>query len=451
MLSDGFYADLLEKKRRALDEEAANGKREGSNTLWSTVPYAEPSTLQGHASPYYGEAHLRWRRRCRAFVDEHLTPYAAEWDEAGAPPEDLPARMYAAGMLAVIWPAEHGGTPPAGSEGAWAGAWRGTRVDPFFDMIHMDELARCGSGGLLASIFSFGIALPPVLAHGSEELVRRVCRPVITGEKVMCLAVTEPGGGSDVARLTTTAELSADGSHYLVRGSKKWITNGVRADFFTVVVRTGGEGSGAAGLSLLLLERGMPGITCRRMRTQGWWASNTAYITLEDVRVPAANLIGVEGAGFAYTMENFNHERFMLAVQMNRFARLCVEEAVSFARRRRTFGRRLVEHQAIRHKVVEMVRRVESTHALLEHYAFQVRSGLPDARLYGFMAWLKVQASKTMEYAAREASQVLGGASFTREGAGAVVERVYREVRVMAIGGGSEEVMLDLAMKHAKL
>jgi alkylation response protein AidB-like acyl-CoA dehydrogenase len=459
---DGIFSSLMrEKEQQAQDDKEAKEVHETRALqrveFGSALPFAEPPSLQGFNSPYYAAAHLAWRKRCRAFVEEHLEPHAAEWDEAGALPPGLRRRMYKAGMLAVIWPAQYGGTPPPGSEhgsehgSAWHGAWQGTRVDPFFDLIHMDELARCASGGALANLFSFGIGLPPILLFGGAAMAERVARPVITGEATMCLCVTEPAGGSDVARIATTARRSADGSHFVVNGQKKWITGGTHADFFTVLCRTDGAQQGAAGLSMLLLEKGMPGITCRRMRTQGWWASSTAFVEFDNVRVPAANLIGAEGQGFAYTMLNFNHERFMLSVQMNRFSRVCLEEAVGFARRRRTFGKRLADHQVIRHKVAEMARRVEGSHALLESYCYQVRTGLPDAKLYGFMAWLKVQCSRTMEFCAREASQILGGASFTRDGVGQKVERIYREVRVMAIGGGSEEVMLNLAMSHAKL
>jgi len=202
---------------------------------------------------------------------------------------------------------------------------------------------------------------------------------------------------------------------------------------------------------MLVLEKGMPGINTRRMKTQGWWASNTTYIEFDNVRVPIANLIGEEGEGFKYTMINFNHERFVLTVQMVRFARICLEESISFARRRKTFGKRLIDHQVIRHKVAEMARQIEGIHRQLENYAYQVKCGVPDSQLGGYMALTKVGGSKLMEFCAREASQIFGGQSFTREGAGGRVERIYREVRVMAIGGGSEEIMYNLAANQAKL
>jgi len=420
-------------------------------TFGSDVPFAEPLDLQGQFSPYYGEQHRRWRARCREFVEADLLPHVDKWDEAGDfPVEELRRRAYAAGLFGATWPRELGGTPPEGSEGAWQGSWEAVRVDPFFDMIMWDELARCGSGGVLASLFvPTNIGLPPVIVYGSKALRERVGRPCITGEAACCLCVTEPSGGSDVAAIRTTAV--REGDFYIVNGSKKWITGGMKADFFTVLCRTGQGGSGRGGASMLVLERGMPGITTRRMKTQGWWASNTTYIEFDNVRVPAANLVGLEGEGFKYTMVNFNHERFVLTVQMVRFARICLEEAITFARRRKTFGQRLIDHQVIRHKIADMARRIEGTQRCLENYAYQVKCGFPERQLGGYMASVKVDGSKVMEFCAREASQVFGGQSFTREGAGGRVERIYREVRVMAIGGGSEEVMINLAMSQAKL
>lgn len=202
---------------------------------------------------------------------------------------------------------------------------------------------------------------------------------------------------------------------------------------------------------MLLLERDMPGIKIRRQKTQGWWISGTAYITFENVKVPAKNLIGKLNDGFRPIMENFNHERFLIAALANRQARVCLETAITYARRRKTFNKRLIDHQVIRHKIAEMARKIEATHALVEQVAYQFNEKLDDKKLSGIVALLKVQATKVFEFCARESSQVLGGACFIRGGIGGKVERLYREVRVAAIGGGSEEVLMNLAMKQAKL
>jgi len=216
-----------------------------------------------------------------------------------------------------------------------------------------------------------------------------------------------------------------------------------------VAVRTGEEGY--SGISLLLLEKGMPGFNVRRLRTQGWWSSNTAYLTFDNVKVPAKNIIGEENNGFLYIMFNFNRERFGAAAQANRYARVCVEEAIKYARKRKTFGKRLIDHQVIRHKIAEMARHIESTHALIEILCYQLNNNVSDRAIGGHLALAKVQATTTFEFCCREASQILGGASYIRGGIGERIERLYREVRVMAIGGGSEEIMRDLAMRQAKL
>jgi len=230
---------------------------------------------------------------------------------------------------------------------------------------------------------------------------------------------------------------------------KKFISAGTIADYFVVAVRTGGAGMG--GISLLLIERNSPGFVIRRMKTQGWWCSGTTHLLFEDVRVPASNLIGRENEGFKAIMLNFNHERLVGAVMANRMSRLCIEESIKYARVRKTFGHKLIEHQVIRFKIAEMARLVESTHAQLEQITDQLVGGASGHRLGGNIALLKVQSTKVLEYCSREAGQIFGGASYLRTGVGEKVERIIREVRVAAIGGGSEEVLMDLAMRQAKL
>lgn len=334
-----------------------------------------------------------------------------------------------------MWPKEYGGTPPE-------------NVDAFHDLILIDELSRCASGGLLWACFTtFGIALPPVLNVGSQHVKDLCARDVITGKKIMALAVTEPQAGSDVANLTTTAE--RDGDFFIVNGIKKFISGGMKADWFTVAVRTGGPGMG--GVSLLLVDAHSEGIRRTRMKMQGWWISTTTLIAFDNVRVPVKNIIGRENSGFSSIMSNFNHERFVFAAMSNRYARVCLEEAIKYARMRKTFSKRLIDHQVIRHKVAEVSRHVEATHALLEQVAYQMKSGVPDKVCSGMIALVKVQATKTFDLAAREATQIMGGAACVRGGPGAAVERLYREVRVNAIAGGSEEVLMDLAMRQSKL
>jgi acyl-CoA dehydrogenase len=250
--------------------------------------------------------------------------------------------------------------------------------------------------------------------------------------------VTEPDGGSDVAHLKTSAR--RDGDHYIVNGSKTFITSGMRADFYTVAVRTGGPG--ASGISLLLIERDAPGFTRTELKKMGWWCSDTATLYFDDCRVPATNLIGEENRGFYAAMANFNSERLALGAVCLGFARLCLNEAIAYARQRKTFGERLINHQVIRHKLVDMVERIETTRALLESLAWRIDQGdepVPE------ICVLKNVSARTMQFCADTAVQILGGAGYMR---GSKVERVYREVKVMMIGGGAEEVLKDLAARQ---
>ncbi|KAG0013184.1 hypothetical protein BGZ81_001188, partial [Podila clonocystis] len=237
---------------------------------------------------------------------------------------------------------------------------------------------------------------------------------------------------------------------YIVNGEKKWITNGTFADYFTAAVRTGGEGMG--GVSLIVVERTMPGVQTRQMKCSGVWSSGTAYINFEDVLVPKANIVGKENRGFKYIMHNFNHERMGIVTQANRLARVCLEEAIKYGSKRKTFGVKLVNHPVLRNKLAHMSRQIEATHAWTENVIYQTMTMPEDLqmiKLGGPIALLKAQATQTLEYCAREASQIFGGLAYTRGGQGEKVERIYREVRAYAIPGGSEEIMLDLGMRQS--
>jgi len=377
--------------------------------------------------PHMTESHEAWRKTVRAFVDKEIVPHVNAWDEAGKFPRELHRRAASIGLIGLGYPEEYGGV----KEG----------VDIFHSIIGSEELARAGSGGLVAGLMTHGIGLPPILALADEALKERVAPAVLAGEKLIALCVTEPSGGSDVANIRTKAE--QEGDDYIVNGEKTFITTGMRADYLTVAVRTGGPG--AAGLSFLLVEAESPGVSRTLLDKMGWWMSDTATIHFDNVRVPAANLIGAENAGFAGIVANFNGERLGMAAQAIAFARVCIEDAAAWAINRQTFGKPLSKHQVIRHKLAEMLRKIHASTALLDNCAWRVKNGeTPVAEL----SLLKVQATRTMEYCAREAMQILGGGGFMR---GCRVERIYREVRVMAIGGGSEEIMLDLAARQSGL
>lgn len=385
-------------------------------------------------SPHYDATHEAVCQSVRTFVAREIMPHVAEWEAAGELPRELHRKAAEAGVIGLGYPEHLGGSGiisgnDSGSEGGF---------DIFHSLVQSEEMCRPGAGGIPASLLIHGIGLPPIIAMGSAEMQQRIAPAVLSGEKIICLGITEPGGGSDVANLRTRAELRGD--HYVVTGEKTFITSGMRADYITLAVRTGGDGMG--GVSLLLVEMDRPGVTRTPLAKMGWHASDTATIHFDAVEVPVSNLIGPENQGFGGIMRNFNGERLGMAQQAAAYSRVCYEDALDWARQRETFGRPLVTRQAIRHKLARMLQMIQATQAMIDHAAWTVKTG---CAFPGDFALLKVQATQTMEYCAREACQIMGGASFMRGGR---VERIYREVRVMAIGGGSEEIMYDLASRQ---
>ena len=373
-------------------------------------------------SPFYTAAHEAFRETISRFVDKEIAPFAAQWDEAETFPRELYEKAAEVGLLALGFPEEYGGV----------------ETDSFYGIVAAQELARAGAGGIAASLQSHTIGAPPIAFAGSERLKRRVLPEILSGRKISALAITEPNAGSDVANLATRAR--RDGDYYIVNGSKTFITSGMRADYYTVAVRTGGPGRG--GVSLVVIERDTPGFTRTLLKKMGWWASDTATLHFDDCRVPADNLLGEENHGFRLVMRNFNRERLGMAAGCAGYARVCLDEAAAYARERHTFGQRLIDHQVIRHKLVYMAMRINATQAYLESTAWRVDQG---ENPVADICMLKNQATLTLEFCAREAVQIFGGAGFMR---GPKVERIYREVRVNAIGGGAEEIMRDLAARQ---
>lgn len=378
-----------------------------------------------HKSPFHTAEHDAFRDVIERFVAREIEPFAGEWDEAGEFPRALYRKAGEVGLLQLGFPEDCGGIP----------------ADRFYRIIAAQALARAGSGGVAAGLMSHTIGAPPIAKLGSPELKHRVLPAILRGEKISALAITEPSAGSDVANIKTTAR--REGDHYIVRGEKTFITSGMRADYYTVAVRTGAPGLG--GISLLLIERETPGFSRAALKKMGWWASDTATLHFDDCRVPAANLIGRENAGFMAIMLNFNDERLALAASSAGFARVAYDEALGYARSRETFGKPIIRHQVIRHKLVDMAQRIAATEAFLERVAWALDQGeSPVAEL----CMLKNQATQTLAFCASEAVQILGGAGFMR---GSKAERIYREVKVNAIGGGTEEIMKDLAARQMEM
>ena len=369
-----------------------------------------------------------FRAGARRFVEREITPFVAAWDEAGTFPRELYRKAAAAGLLGIGYPQQWGGTP----------APLGVR------MIATEEVARAGSGGLMASLFSHSIGLPPVLAHGSAALKERILRPVLAGEKIAALAITEPGGGSDVARLACRAR--RDGGEWVIDGEKSFITSGMRADWITLAVRTGDQGAG--GISLIAVPGDAAGLERSPLAKMGWWCSDTALLRFDGCRVPADHLIGEENTGFRAIMENFNGERLLMSAGAAAFAQVCFDEALAWARQRRTFGAALVEHQAIRHKLVDMRMRIASSRAWLDALVERHDAGRSDAEWVADLCLLKNHATQTMQFCADQAVQIMGAMGYMR---GTKSERIYREVKVMMIGGGAEEIMKELAARQLGL
>lgn len=373
-------------------------------------------------NPAVTQDHEAWRDQLRKFVDKEIAPFVDEWDEQGFLPDELWGKAAEFGLLGLGYPEQYGGT----SED----------IDLYHLNIVSEELCRTSLGGLPSTLLSHGIGMPPVVNFGKDALKDEIIPQVIAGKKRIALAITEPSGGSDVANLQTTAK--REGDYYIVNGSKTFISGGMGADWFTTGVRTGGKGG--AGVSLIVIPADLAGVSRTPLdKKQGWWCSDTATIYFDNVKVPVENLLAEEGHGFLVIANNFNNERMAMATMMEASCRVCLEEAVKWAQERQTFGKRLADHQVIRHKIVEMKQRINSCQAYIQVCCRQMQDGTIS---FGDIAMLKVHASLTMEYCAREAMQILGGAGYMR---GNKVERIYREVRVNAIGGGSEEIMRDLA------
>ncbi|MFO7787781.1 MAG: acyl-CoA dehydrogenase family protein [Halospina sp.] len=375
----------------------------------------------------FNETHEQARQTAQRFVEREVLPHIDEWEEAGEFPRELYRKAADAGLQGVGYPEALGGT----GEG-----------DLFLKVAVSEALMRSTSGGLVAGLGSHDIALPPIVKWGPKAMRERVVPEVLRGDAVAALAITEPGGGSDVASLRTRAE--RDGDHYRINGSKTFITSGHRADYYTVAVRTGEAGHN--GISMLLVERDTPGFSRGRMlKKTGWWASDTAELFFEDVRVPAENLIGQENGGFMVIMTNFLQERLMLCIMGAMTARLALEKAMDYSRQREAFGRTISGFQVTRHKLVDMATRVELATQYTYHCAALMDAGKAPVKE---VAMAKNFTAEVAEEVTREAVQLHGGMGYMRE---AGVERLARDARILAIGGGTTEIMKELIAKQMGL
>ena len=373
----------------------------------------------------------------RRFAKTEVLPHLAQWEDAGEFPRTLYQRAAELGWLEMGYPEALGGTPaPWALRNALATA-----------------LARhAGSGGLMASLFSHNIGLPPIVRHGSPALQAAVVPGVLRGERIAALAITEPGGGTDVSALKTTAR--REGDEYVIDGEKIFITSGMRADWITVAVRTDLQNKGPMGISMVVVPGDAAGLSRSPLQKMGWLCSDTAHLRFDGVRVPVANRVGEEGEGFKIILTNFNGERLGMSAMALGFSECCYDEALSWAQQRKTFGLALVDHQVVRHKLMDMKMRIESTRAWLDAVTARADAGDRGNKAAKGAEWvaqvclLKNHATQTMQFCADQAVQILGGMGFMR---GTASERIYREVKVMTIGGGTEEIMKELASRQLGL
>ena len=370
---------------------------------------------------------LALRESARRFTEREIAPNLPEWEEAGRLPRELHAAAAKAGLMGVSFPEEVGGQG-------------GDVVDSA--VVAEGVLDGGGSTGVLASLFTHGIAIPHIVQSGNADLIDRYVRPTLAGELIGSLGITEPGAGSDVASLRTRAVRDSD--HYLVNGAKTFITSGVRADFVTTAVRTGGEGYG--GISLLVIDKDTPGFTVAPpLKKMGWLCSDTGELTFDDVRVPAENIVGEENGGFVLVMQQFVNERLGLAAQAFATAQRALALAAQYSKERETFGKPLASRQVIQHKLVDMYRRTAAARAYAAQ-AFEqaVNGSTTDPAVIADAVLAKRQAVDACEFVVHEAVQIFGGMGYMRE---SEVERHYRDARILGIGGGANEVLNDLAAK----
>ncbi|ODH34607.1 hypothetical protein ACO22_03067 [Paracoccidioides brasiliensis] len=415
------------------------------------IPFSEPPYLCGLPSPYYTEAHRTFQKACRAFMWENLTSHAFEWEREGTVPEHVWQTFAKHNMLVPNLPSP---LPVVWLKKLGINDILGVKVedwDLIYTGIYLDEMRRSGLSGPSSSL-SAGMAygVPPVLKFGSPELQERFLPDLLTCKKRTCIAITEPDAGSDVANITTRATKSADGKHYIINGSKKWITNGIWADYTTMAVRTGGPGP--SGLSIMVVPlKNYHGVTMRRFSVTGQACSGTTFIELDDVKVPVENLIGQEGMGMKYIMTNFNHERLTITIAVTRQARVALSAAFEYCLKREAFGKTLMDQPVVRHRLAKAGAELEAMWAWVEQFLYQLNNmskEQADFRLGGLTALAKAKAGMVLNECAQVAVLLFGGSGLTRTGQGEIAERIYREVPGARIPGGSEDVLLDLSVRQ---
>ena len=411
----------------------------------SPVPYAEPLWLKPEfKSPYYNESHKRLQRAMRKFVDTHITPEAEEKEKDGTyVSQELIDKMAAANLLAMkMGPGEH-----LQGRDLLHGAMKGDGFDFFHDLIIAQESSRPNARGFQdGNLAGLTISLTAV-QHWLKDipLRKRVTDECLSGQKKICLAVSEAFAGSDVAGIRTTAEKTTDGKYYIINGTKKWITNGVICDYFVTACKT------TKGISVILVPR-QEGVETIPIKTSYSPSAGTAFIQYENVKVPVSHLMGEEDKGFAVIMGNFNHERFMMCCIVIRKMRTVTEECLKWCHQRIIFGKRLIDQPAIRQKLGRMISLVEANQAWLEQITYQLNNMSykeQNKHLGGPIGLLKAFSTRSAAELSDNAVNIFGGRALTQTGMGKVIEMFHRTYKFDAILGGTEEILTDLGVRQA--
>ncbi|KAF2815998.1 acyl-CoA dehydrogenase NM domain-like protein [Mytilinidion resinicola] len=413
-------------------------------TFGNLAPWSEPAWYSSLASPYYNKSHKRLRDAIRSYYDDNVLPYSLDWEEKGDAPLEARLKYARSGFTFADVPAKYRPADIPGPAGIPV-----AQLDIFHLMIMTDEGARVEGGVGTALAGASVIGAPPIIYHGTEEQKQKWLPGLFTFETSFSLGITEPSGGSDVANIQTTAKKTSDGKFYVVNGYKKWITGTPWATHMTTAVRTGGDGM--KGISVIVIPVNAKGFSWKRIPNSGQKAGGASFVELDDCLVPAENLIGKENEGFRIIMTNFNKERFIMSIACNRKARTCLSTSLSYAHNRHTFGKPLIANQIISSKLATLARYVESHWAWLEQIAYHIQQsplGWQDPEIAGQIALSKVHGGRILEMANREAQQVLGGAGYQKGGPGASIEQMSRDLRMMVVGGGSEEIIADLAVRQ---
>ncbi|PWN46570.1 acyl-CoA dehydrogenase NM domain-like protein [Violaceomyces palustris] len=410
----------------------------------SRVPYAEPSWLsQSYYTPYYNDSHRRLQREWRKYVDEEIRDIALRCEANGKRPDvELVKKLGANGINAMrMGPGKH-----LHGRKLFADI-KGEEFDYFHELIITQELVRCAVRGFGDGLNGgMVIGLPPIMNFGSKELKEEIIEPVLAGDKFICLAVSEAFAGSDVMGLRTYAKKSDDGSHYIVNGTKKWITNGTFADYFTTAVKTD------EGFAVLCIPRSVGGVETTQIKTSYSTTAGTAYVTFDNCKVPAKYLVGEDGAGIPVILSNFNHERWVMCCSTIRASRAICEQLMLWINQRKVFGKPLSSQAVVRQKLAALISQCEAAQTWLENVTYQMcKMSYKEQALHlaGQIALLKSWSTRVSHEVADNGVQIMGGRGLTKTGMGKFVEEFHRTYKFDAVLGGSEEVLADLGIRQA--